>query len=86
MLHDLQNMLRAATIGVSLFVALPASAETTLRVGHFPNITHVQGLVAHALSRQGKGFLEPRLGSEVKIEWFVYNAGPSAGGGLRKVN
>ncbi|MFL6815865.1 MAG: ABC transporter substrate-binding protein, partial [Bradyrhizobium sp.] len=52
--------------------------ETVLRVGHFPNITHIQGLVAHALSRQGKGFLEPRLGSNVKIEWFVYNAGPSA--------
>lgn len=55
-----------------------ASAETTLRVGHFPNITHTQALVAHALSRQGKGFFERRLGNDVKIEWYVYNAGPSA--------
>lgn len=66
------------TIGAALFLVLSARAETTLRVGHFPNITHIQGLVAHALSRQGKGFLEPRLGSDVKIDWFVYNAGPSA--------
>lgn len=50
----------------------------TLRVGHFPNITHAQALVAHHLSRQGKGWFEERLGSDLKIEWFVYNAGPSA--------
>src|SRR5436853_7800287 len=54
------------------------SAETKIRVGHFPNITHAQGLIAHALSRQGKGWFEERLGPESKIEWFVYNAGPSA--------
>jgi NitT/TauT family transport system substrate-binding protein len=52
--------------------------ETKIRVGHFPNITHAQGVVAHALSRQGKGWFEQRLGTGVKIEWFVYNAGPSA--------
>ncbi|WP_345738151.1 ABC transporter substrate-binding protein [Prosthecobacter algae] len=54
----------------------PADANAPLRFGHFPNITHIQGLVAHALSRQGKGWFEPRLG--VPVEWFVYNAGPSA--------
>jgi NitT/TauT family transport system substrate-binding protein len=78
MMINLRGVLRATTLGAFLFLVLPVRAETTLRVGHFPNITHVQGLVAHALSRQGKGFLEPRLGSDVKIEWFVYNAGPSA--------
>ena len=55
-----------------------ASGETKIRVGHFPNITHAQGVVAHALSRQGKGWFEQRLGPDIKIEWFVYNAGPSA--------
>src|SRR5438874_8036212 len=55
-----------------------ASSETKIRVGHFPNITHAQGVVAHALSRQGKGWFEERLGAGTKIEWFVYNAGPSA--------
>src|ERR1700756_2344277 len=52
-------------------------AETKIRVGHFPNVTHVQALVAHALSRQGKGWFEERLGGDTKIDWFVYNAGPS---------
>jgi NitT/TauT family transport system substrate-binding protein len=53
-------------------------SETKIRVGHFPNITHAQGVVAHALSRQSKGWFEQRLGPGTKIEWFVYNAGPSA--------
>src|SRR2546423_4459521 len=63
----------------SLLGLIPmASAETVLRVGHFPNITHAQGLVAHNLTRQGKGWFEEKLGPGTKIEWFVYNAGPSA--------
>src|SRR5215831_9607180 len=53
-------------------------AGDTIRVGHFPNVTHVQALVAQHLSRTGKGWFEQRLGPDVKIEWFVYNAGPSA--------
>ncbi|MGE5535506.1 MAG: ABC transporter substrate-binding protein, partial [Acidobacteriota bacterium] len=55
-----------------------ADAQTVVRIGHFPNITHVQALVAHNFSRQGKGWFEQRLGPDVKIEWYVYNAGPSA--------
>jgi len=63
-----------------MVVAVPglSNAQTTLRIGHFPNITHVQALVAHNLSRNGKGWFEQRLGGDVKIEWYVYNAGPSA--------
>lgn len=55
-----------------------AQAQTVLRIGHFPNVTHVQGLVAHYLSRTGKGWFEERLGGGLKIEWYTYNAGPSA--------
>lgn len=51
------------------------AADGALRFGHFPNISHLQGLVAHQLSRQGKGWFEERLG--VEVEWFTYNAGPS---------
>ena len=29
-------------------------SKPVIRFGHFPNITHVQALVAHQLSRQGK--------------------------------
>jgi NitT/TauT family transport system substrate-binding protein len=47
-------------------------------VGLFPNVTHAQALVAKNLSSEGQGWFEKRLGPGTKIEWFVYNAGPSA--------
>jgi NitT/TauT family transport system substrate-binding protein len=68
-------------VAISWFAALvsPSIAEDiTIRVGHFPNLTHMQGLIAHNLSRQGKGWFEQRLGPGVKVEWYLYNAGPSA--------
>jgi NitT/TauT family transport system substrate-binding protein len=68
----------AAVIALMLLHSAPATAETILRIGHFPNITHVQALVAHYLSRQGNGWFEQRLGADIKIEWYIYNAGPSA--------
>ncbi len=54
------------------------SDKIVIRVGHFPNISHAQALVAHQLSRQGKGWFEARLGENVKLEWALFNAGPSA--------
>jgi NitT/TauT family transport system substrate-binding protein len=57
---------------------MSAADNLTVRFGHFPNVTHAQGLIAHAFSRQGKGWFEQRLGPGVKVEWYTYNAGPSA--------
>jgi NitT/TauT family transport system substrate-binding protein len=70
----------AAMTGAILCFGSFATAEqkNTIRFGHFPNITHAQGVIAHALSRQGKGWFEERLGPNVEIQWFTYNAGPSA--------
>lgn len=66
-------LLAAPTLGPT------ASAQTaTLRIGHFPNITHVQALVARGMARRGQGWFEQRLGPGVKLDWFTYNAGPSA--------
>ena len=69
-----------AVIGALALLLRIAGAEekTVIRFGHFPNITHAQGVIAHALSRQGKGWFEERLGPNVEIQWFTYNAGPSA--------
>ncbi len=71
--------------GVTSCAKKPVAADAPVRFGHFPNVTHVQGLVAHQLSRLGKGWYEKRMG--VPVEWFTYNAGPSVteailGGGL----
>jgi len=74
-------MVKTWTILLSILLATTAPTvrgETKIRVGHFPNVTHVQALVANAMSRRGDGWFEKRLGGDVKIEWFVYNAGPSA--------
>jgi len=71
-----------ASLAVALSILLVdrglAEEKVTIRFGHFPNITHAQGVIAHGLSRQGKGWFEQRLGPNVEIQWFTYNAGPSA--------
>ena len=62
-----------------LLAGITAQAEqVVVRIGHFPNVTHAQGVIAHALSGKGKGWFEERLGPNVKVQWYVYNAGPSA--------
>jgi NitT/TauT family transport system substrate-binding protein len=74
-----RRQLVAGSAAVLAGLAGKARAEpVAVRVGHFPNITHIQGLVAHGLSRAGRGWFEPRLGPDVTLQWFVYNAGPSA--------
>ena len=66
-------------VAALLAIVTDASAQEkkVLRIGHFPNITHVQALVASNLKRQGKGWFEERIPG-VEVQWFVYNAGPSA--------
>src|SRR5882762_1375767 len=80
LLKPIMKIKITAIIGVFLLWAPLVTAEekTTIRFGHFPNITHAQGVIAHALSRQGNGWFEKRLGPNVEIQWFTYNAGPSA--------
>jgi NitT/TauT family transport system substrate-binding protein len=56
-----------------LFVSGAAFAQVTVRVGAFPNITHPQAMVGKA-----NGAFEKAMGSNVKIEWKLFNAGPSA--------
>lgn len=52
--------------------------EIRIRVGHFPNMTHVQALVARHLDRQDHNRFSASVGPHIKIEWYAYNAGPSA--------
>lgn len=71
--------LGAAAVGASFpMIGRARAADPAIRVGHFPNITHVQGLIGHYLTRMGKPWFEPRLGVNVPIDWYIYNAGPSA--------
>jgi NitT/TauT family transport system substrate-binding protein len=66
-------------VGLSLWGTTFSHAEDiTVRVGYFPNITHAQALVARNFERQGRDWFAPWLGANVKLEWYAYNAGPSA--------
>ncbi len=61
--------------GIVLLLTLcrTTSAQTVIRVGAFPNITHAQPMVGKA-----NGWFERALGSSAKIQWTSFNAGPSA--------
>jgi NitT/TauT family transport system substrate-binding protein len=78
------NLRRAVVAACAVLLAAcgdaaPASgAAHKVRVGHFPNVTHAQGLVGHGSTRSGHGFFEERLGPDFAVEWSVYNAGPNA--------
>jgi len=48
-------------------------AQATIRVGAFPNITHAQPMIGKA-----NGWFDRAMGSNVKIQWTSFNAGPSA--------
>jgi NitT/TauT family transport system substrate-binding protein len=58
--------------------AKPADGLKHVRAGHFPNVTHAQGVIAEGTTRAGKGWFEERLGPGTAVDWFDYNAGPSA--------
>jgi NitT/TauT family transport system substrate-binding protein len=60
-------------VALALCLAVPAAAQTVIRVGAFPNITHAQAMVGKA-----NGWFEKAMGPNVKIEWKTFNAGPSA--------
>ena len=66
--------MKSLLLGLVVLMGGTGWAEpVVVRIGHFPNVTHAQGVIAHRT-----GWFEQRLGSDVKIQWFVYNAGPSA--------
>ncbi|MCL6560531.1 MAG: aliphatic sulfonate ABC transporter substrate-binding protein [Firmicutes bacterium] len=48
------------------------SKDITVKVGLFPNITHSQGLIGKA-----EGQFQKAIGETNKIDWKVFNAGPS---------
>ncbi len=71
-----------ALLLTTLLCLLPSCRQgeedsTLIRMGSFPNVTHVQALVARNMSREGAGWFERYLPG-LRIEWYTYNAGPTA--------
>lgn len=55
-----------------------SDTDLVLRIGYFANLTHVHALLFQAMDRQDRSGLEKYLPPNVKIEWYRFNAGPSA--------
>ncbi len=43
-----------------------------IRAGHYPNITHSQGVIG-----QATGWFDKALAPEARVDWKIFNAGPS---------
>lgn len=65
---------KADNTAINITEASPSSAgQKVLRIGYFPNINHAQAVIG-----LGRGDFQNVLGSNVKVERHVFNAGPSA--------
>ncbi len=59
-----------------VFAVAPLHAQQTplvIRAGHFPNLTHAQGVIG-----QANGWFDKTLAPQARVDWKVFNAGPSA--------
>ena len=72
------KLLRFFLVSVVAAAASTRAERITLRVGYFPNVTHAQGVIGSYTTREKHGWFEQRLGPDVTIQWFPFNAGPSA--------
>jgi NitT/TauT family transport system substrate-binding protein len=70
--------LRILICSVLSAIACARAEKIVLRVGYFPNVTHAQGVIGSQTTREGRGWFEQRLGPDVVVQWFPFNAGPSA--------
>ncbi len=77
----LKKLLSCLILACTLLVLAGCNQENpdskVIRMGGFPNVTHVQALVARNMSRHGEGWFERYLPG-YSIEWYTYNAGPTA--------
>jgi NitT/TauT family transport system substrate-binding protein len=76
----MMRLIRAFLVlaGTILGSGSSGAEKVTLRVGYFPNITHAQGVIGSHSTREQRGWYEQRLGPGVTIQWYAFNAGPSA--------
>lgn len=63
----------AASGASSAYSQTGNGSNKTLRIGYFPNINHAQAVIG-----LGNGDYQKVLGSNVKIETHIFNAGPAA--------
>lgn len=80
MMRSLHSLLCALLLTLALLLTGCGRGEgdsREIRIGCFPNVTHIQALVARNMSRHGEGWFERYLPG-FRISWYTYNAGPTA--------
>lgn len=55
---------------ILFFLGVASAQQVTVRIGHFPNVTHAQALVAEA-----RHTVESAFGPNVRVDWKLFNAG-----------
>lgn len=74
----IMRKLKGFMLGIMITVVLltgcspKEEALTKVRIAHFPNVTHAQALI----NRQ-TDTLQAKLGDDIAIEYYVFNAGPA---------
>jgi NitT/TauT family transport system substrate-binding protein len=65
----------AVLLGLTVLVQMTQAGDSkvTIRAGHFPNVTHAQGVIG-----QARGDFEKALGDNASVEWKLFNSGTSA--------
>src|SRR5579885_2886037 len=58
---------------LTFFIPVANAQTTVIRVGAFPNVTHAQPMIGKA-----NGWFDKALAPDAKIDWKIFNAGPSA--------
>lgn len=71
-------LLTCAVFWATLVAGAEPASGAVLKIGFFPNITHAQGLIGAYGTKGGGGWFEERIGEGVRLQWFAFNAGPSA--------
>ena len=68
-------LIAALVFGLAGTVATYGAGDkkVTIRAGHFPNITHAQGVIG-----QARGDFEKAYGDKAAIDWKIFTAGPTA--------
>src|ERR671939_608418 len=56
-----------------VFAQTESNSVKTLRIGYYPNINHAQAVIGF-----GNGDFQKVLGNNIKVQTFIFNAGPSA--------
>ena len=70
-----KHFVQLGLVLAGLLISFSVHAQTApavIRAGHFPNVTHSQAVIG-----QANGWFDKALAPEARVDWKIFNAGPS---------